>query len=234
MLQPTLLVQMPDASPTAAQPSVGDRPAPARRQRKRLRRVLLWLGLILGALLIAIVVAWNRRAEEPRASRLAPGASPVGSVATTLPRADATTLRAPRTTTRHARSVTPPASPSRPKKASKAATTSTLTSRPPTPHQRPRATVRTALPQKTIVAVERQVLAILIRSPKGKLPPRLIDRATGLPKNNLQAVCRAHGLRSLLCIVRPARHRPGEGLYVRYRRNRNGHGVFTWDRYREG
>lgn len=80
--------------------------------------------------------------------------------------------------------------------------------------------------------VERKVLALVVQSPVGKLPAALIDRHTGLAKNNLQAVCRISQRSSFLCVVRPARHKPNEGLYVRYRPRRNGVGVFTWHRYR--
>jgi hypothetical protein len=63
----------------------------------------------------------------------------------------------------------------------------------------------------------------------------LIDPRTGLAKNNLQAVCRHNGEPdSFLCLVRPLRHKPGEGLYVRYRQTRNGRARITWYRYRSG
>jgi hypothetical protein len=85
-----------------------------------------------------------------------------------------------------------------------------------------------------VAAVERKILALVVASPKGRLPANLIDPATGLAVNNLQAVCRRNGRRSLLCVVRPAQHKPKEGLYVGYRRTRTGRGVFTWQRYRRG
>jgi len=47
--------------------------------------------------------------------------------------------------------------------------------------------------------------------------PKLVDPTTGLLKNNVQAVCRRSTGEWLLCVVRPAQHRSGEGLYVRYR-----------------
>jgi hypothetical protein len=82
--------------------------------------------------------------------------------------------------------------------------------------------------------VERKVLALVVQSPAGKLPAALIEGRTGLAKNNLQAVCRLGQQSSFLCVIRPARHKPNEGLYVRYRPRRNGGGVFTWYRYRNG
>ena len=101
---------------------------------------------------------------------------------------------------------------------------------------------KTAMPGPTPVGashgergagVERKILALVVRSPD-RLPPALIDRSTGLPENNLQATCRASSGRSFMCIVRPTRHRPKEGLRVRYRPGRQGHGVFTWYPYRHG
>jgi hypothetical protein len=85
------------------------------------------------------------------------------------------------------------------------------------------------------VAIERKILALVLRSPNDKLPRRLIDPVTGLAKSNLQAICRrekAHG--GFLCIVRPLGHAPKEGLYVRYGPGPNGRSVFTWYRYRRG
>ena len=76
-------------------------------------------------------------------------------------------------------------------------------------------------------ALERKLLTLVVESPRSRLPRALIDPRTGLAENNLQAVCRADAPASFLCVVRPSRHRPGEGLYVHYRR-----GVFSWSRYR--
>jgi hypothetical protein len=89
-------------------------------------------------------------------------------------------------------------------------------------------------PLAASAAAEQRILALVVQSPSGKLPPALVDRRTGLAKNNLQAVCRSEPSRSFLCLVRPARHRPGEGLYVRYRPSRDGRGSFAWYPYRSG
>lgn len=86
---------------------------------------------------------------------------------------------------------------------------------------------------ETRAMAERKILAAVVQSPVGKLPPALIDQQTGLAKNNLQAVCRVSQTSSFLCVVRPLQHRPKEGLRVRYRPTRNGPGVFTWYRYRD-
>jgi hypothetical protein len=84
--------------------------------------------------------------------------------------------------------------------------------------------------------LERKLLNLIVQAPAGKLPRALIDSKTGLGKNNLHAVCRrSDGSRSFLCVVQPVRHKPGEGLYVRYRSNRKGTGgTFTSYHYRSG
>jgi hypothetical protein len=84
-------------------------------------------------------------------------------------------------------------------------------------------------------ALERKLLTLIVQAPAGKLPRALIDSNTGLAKNGLQAVCRRETPRTSVCVVQPPRHKPGEGLYVRYRLNRKGNGgTFSWDRYRKG
>jgi hypothetical protein len=84
--------------------------------------------------------------------------------------------------------------------------------------------------------LERKLLNLIIQAPAGKLPRALINAKTGLAKNNLQAVCRSEsGRRTFLCLVQPAKHNPGEGLYARYRPNRKGTGgTFSWYSYRKG
>jgi hypothetical protein len=84
-------------------------------------------------------------------------------------------------------------------------------------------------------AIERKLLNLVVQAPAGKLPRALIDSRTGLAKNGLQAVCRRESARSFLCVVQPAKHKPGEGLYARYRVNRKGNGrTFTLYPYRSG
>jgi hypothetical protein len=83
-------------------------------------------------------------------------------------------------------------------------------------------------------AVEQEILALVVQSPSGKLPRTLVDPKTGLAKNNLQAACHGAASNAFLCVVRPLRHKPGEGLYVRYRPSRDGRGSFTWYPYRSG
>jgi hypothetical protein len=77
--------------------------------------------------------------------------------------------------------------------------------------------------------IEQQLLQLVIQSPSAHLPSALIDPRTGLALNNLQAVCHAGTKGRYSCIVRPALHKPGEGLSVRY-----GPNGFTWLSYRHG
>jgi hypothetical protein len=83
-------------------------------------------------------------------------------------------------------------------------------------------------------AIEQRILALVVQSPGGKLPSTLVDQRTGLAKNNLQAACHSEPANSFLCVVRPVRHRPGEGLIVRYRPSSDGRGSFAWYPYRSG
>jgi hypothetical protein len=81
-------------------------------------------------------------------------------------------------------------------------------------------------------AIEERILSLVVQSARRRLPSTLIDSATGLPKANLQAVCHDGPAGSKLCIVRPAGHKPGEGLTVRYTPTSDARGSFTWSRYR--
>jgi hypothetical protein len=77
-------------------------------------------------------------------------------------------------------------------------------------------------------ALERHIFALIISAPRAKLPPDLIDQTTGLPKNNLQVVCRgARTPHLFLCVVRLAGDGKGK-LLVRYRAAKGGGGVLTW------
>jgi hypothetical protein len=66
----------------------------------------------------------------------------------------------------------------------------------------------------------------------------LFDRRTHLLRNNTQAIChRPHGRRSrnrFVCVVRPARHRRGQGLWVDYRALGRGRFRLRWLFYRSG
>jgi hypothetical protein len=86
----------------------------------------------------------------------------------------------------------------------------------PTPRHRAAPQPRPPSHAATKGDAERAVLLLAQRYGATKAP-QLVDPATGLLRNNVQAVCRKSTGRSFLCVVRPARHRTGEGLYVRYR-----------------
>jgi hypothetical protein len=91
------------------------------------------------------------------------------------------------------------------------------------------------LPLETNAAVELKVLALVVQSPVGKLPPTLIDQRTGLAKNNLQAVCRrTSDSRSFRCVVESAVNPESGRVYVYYRPTRDGRGRFAWSRDRSG
>jgi hypothetical protein len=182
-------------------------PSPSPRPRRRSASVLLTISLIGNAILVAVLVGGAR---DDRG-------------ALTLPAA----LRA--TTT----SDVPPVMPDPSSKTDRGALLGNkraVAPRRPAPKSSPKVV------RETSGEVERKILNLVIQSPRGKLPPALIDSKTGLAKNGLQAVCRlSSAQRSFLCLVRPAHHRPTEGLYVRYRPGgRGGRGVFTWARYRSG
>jgi hypothetical protein len=103
------------------------------------------------------------------------------------------------------------------------------------PRLRQAAPARPAASRKSSAAVERDVLTRIVRSPAGKVPRALIDPATGLAKNNLQAKCRpAAAPGEFICAVRSATHSVGEGLTVHYRRLRGGGAKISWGRYRGG
>jgi hypothetical protein len=84
---------------------------------------------------------------------------------------------------------------------------------------------------------ERNVLRFLARGWGHHRLPRLVDPRTHLLRNNTQAICRrARGQRagSFVCVVRPARHRPREGLYLSYRSLDHGRFRIHWLYYRRG
>jgi hypothetical protein len=104
-----------------------------------------------------------------------------------------------------------------------------------TPKRRARAAVGVAAARERSAAVERRLLSLIIQSPVGKLPPALINKRTGLAKNNLQAVCtRSDNSRSFLCVVKSALRPAAGAVYAYYRPTRKGRGTFTWFRSRSG
>jgi hypothetical protein len=92
-----------------------------------------------------------------------------------------------------------------------------------------RATVKPAAKAKA----ERLVLASIIQGPTRKLPLGLVDRTTGLPKNNLQVSCRngrASSSSSFLCVVRVPTRGGTAQVRVRYRVRRDGRARVSWIR----
>jgi hypothetical protein len=179
--------------------------APKRRKR-RLAPALLPVSLAVNVILIALSVSDARIART----------SPSAPLAIDPP--------APN-------QLSPATKPPSTKKAHRPAAT---TSRGKAPRAKSDAPRLSAAAREARGKVEQKVLNTVIQSPTGKLPRALIDSTTGLAKNGLQAYCRRETRSpSFLCVVRPARHKPGEGLYARYRLNREGAaGAFTWYPYR--
>ena len=195
----------PSPAPEAAEPQ-GERALV--RARRRAVRILLPISLGLNAVLIALAVSDSTAPQPSPAPPVLPSASPGGG----SPKKPA-----------------PKAPPAR--KAKHSSTTAAPKGTAPKASARRGSPI---VPRISHVVVERKLLNLVIQSPSGKLPRALIDRKTGLAKNNLQAVCRASGSRLFLCVVQPARHKPGEGLFVRYRLDHSGTGgTFTGYRYRE-
>lgn len=197
--------------PEPAAPGKSEAGVGQRWPQGRVLTILAALSLAANGVLLAIVVAGGRT-NEP-----APKPPVALAKATPLPTASVAPSVAARSSPMQ-RSTHEP----------KAQATAHSTQRPTPP--------ATASPPSIEVsaAIERRILALVVQSPSGKLPPTLVDQKTGLAKNNLQAVCRSAPSNSLLCVVRPARHRPGEGLSVRYRPSRDGRGSFVWYPYRSG
>lgn len=182
---------------------------PKPRRKRRLTPALLSVSLAVNVIVIALSVSDARIAQTTPSPSL-----PIDPLAPGELAAPATTPPLTRKAQR------PAADPKRPR---------TRTTKPNAPK-------RVTIMREARGEVEQKVLNTVIQSPGGKLPRALIDSATGLARNGLQARCRRETrARSFWCVVRPARHRPGEGLYVRYRLNRTGKsGALTWYPYRNG
>ncbi len=179
--------------------------------RRRVVPTLLPISLALNAILIAFVIsdatARQSSSSPPPLTTALPSA---GSQQKPAPKPDRHRRQSGKGSTHKAPTHKSPA----PKTRTAKARTSQV------PHRR-----ASAAGVVSNVVIERKLLTLIVQSPAGKLPRALIDPKTGLAKNNLQAVCRReNGSRSFLCVVQPAQHKSGEGLYVRYRLNRKRHG----------
>ena len=101
------------------------------------------------------------------------------------------------------------------------------------PKRRKQEAAKAAAGRETSAAVERKLLSAIVQSPAGKLPPALINRRTGLAKNNLQAVCtRGDDSRTFLCVVKSALQPAAGTVYAYYHTTKKGRGRFTWYRSR--
>jgi hypothetical protein len=184
-------------------------PASVREPRHRsLSPVLLLISVFVNIVLISLAVS-DARVDQPAST----SSVPLRAIPQEAP-------------------VVPPTTPRRRSRAAKAPEAGRSAS--PQGRNRPTKGARAEAVRETTGAVERKLLAVVVQSPTGKLPRRLIDEKTGLAKNGLQATCRLSATRTFVCVVRPTRHKPREGLYVRYRPGQKGRGVFTWYPYRSG
>ena len=90
-----------------------------------------------------------------------------------------------------------------------------------------------APPAALLRTAERKILKLLPRAPRGKVPAMLVDRRLGLVRSNVQVVCRRSGDASALsCVVRRARERRRQGLYLTYRARPGGRARIVWHGYR--
>jgi len=93
------------------------------------------------------------------------------------------------------------------------------------------------LPRQTSAQAEVHVLRIVARSWNPARISRIVDPRTRVIRTNTQAVClgrgtsRRAGYSRFVCVVRPARHRLGEGLYLSYRVLFGGRAQVHWLRY---
>ena len=213
----------------ARRPAHADRRLGRRRAFKQLSGSLLGISLVVSGFVVGSAVSGNHSEQmgvalaEVRGTTPAPDVVSRGDSVRTLDRERLASVA--RTT---ARKRAPVAKPRR--------RSQSTTKRPSAAaKRRKQAVARTAAARQTSAAVERKLLSVIVQSPAGKLPPVLIDRRTGLAKNNLQAVCtRSNDSRSFLCVVTSALQPAAGPVYAFYRPTKTGRGGFTWYRSRSG
>jgi hypothetical protein len=93
---------------------------------------------------------------------------------------------------------------------------------PPTPSRK--------LSEKGVA--EQKLVALMLRSPAGKLPRKFVDPTTGLVRNNMRVVCTRSRPKTYLCRVALPGDPPNAGLLVRYRPGPHGKERYTWYGYR--
>jgi hypothetical protein len=212
-----------------AQPAVrADAGRGHRRTFKRLGGSLVGISLVVSGFVVGSAVSGNHSEQTGVALAEVKGTPPAADVVSrgdsvrTLDRQRPASVA--RTTARK-RAVAKPLRRSQ----------STTKRRSVTAKRQKQAVARAAAARQTSAAVERKLLSVIVQSPAGKLPPVLIDRRTGLAKNNLQAVCtRSKDSRSFLCVVTSALQPAAGPVYAFYRPTKTGRGGFTWYRSRSG
>jgi hypothetical protein len=226
-----VLTHAPELTPTQAVPAPAGPRATAHPGRsrafKRLGGSLLGISLLASGLVVAYGVSGNDSEPsvvapaEVGVSVPAAGGGPRRTSARTLNRQRRASVA--RTSAR----ASPVAKPRRrPDSSAKRRT-------PAAPKRRKRAAAEAEAVRETSAAVERKLLSVIVQSPAGKLPPALINRRTGLAKNNLQAVCtRSSDSRSFLCVVKSAVQPAAGPVYASYRPTKTSRGGFTWYRSR--
>lgn len=206
----------------AESPRLQREPATARRRRPlgRLGLSLAAASLLAGGVLAAFTIsAESGRAPEFVADEL--GLTPEAARVESRTASVKTTERQRRPPP--ARSSVKPRRQAKPPQRQRNARTA---------KRRKQAPAGAAAGRQTNAAVERRLLSLIVQSPTGKLPPALINRQTGLAKNNLQAVCtRSNDTRSFVCVVTSALQPAVGPVYALYRPTKRG-GVFTWYRTR--
>jgi hypothetical protein len=229
-LTPRQLVTANGAARTDARPRHG-------RAFKRLGGSLLGISLMVSGFVIGYDVSGND--SEPSVVAPAEDGATVPAAGGGSRRAPARTFkrqrRAPRArTTARTRPVAKPRR--RPvAKPRRRPDSSAKRNTPAAPKRRNRAAAGVGAARETSAAVERKLLSVIVQSPVGKLPPALINRRTGLAKNNLQAVCtRSSDSRSFLCVVKSALQPAAGAVYALYRPTQKGRGSFTWYPSRSG
>src|SRR5205823_7038688 len=94
-------------------------------------------------------------------------------------------------------------------------------------------------PAQKKAQAEVNVLRAVVQISKSRRMPELVNPRTHLLVNNTQAICRGRGKQyaghrytRFVCVVRPLRHRPHQGLYVGYSVRPNGRFTIHWLGYK--
>jgi hypothetical protein len=199
-----------------------------RRAFKRIGISILAISLMVSGFVVGSAVSGNRSDQTAKAL---PEARATSSAPRVASRSDSVRTLDRQRPASVARTVPRKRAIAKPRRRSQ----STTKRRGAAAKRRKQAVRRAAVARRTSAAVERKLLSVIVQSPAGKLPPVLINKRTGLPKNNLQAVCtRSNDSRSFLCVVTSALQPAARPVYAFYRSTKTGRGGFTWYRSRSG